>query len=107
MLIILTEMSYPPESDQQMHALVPDVERYCRRFEGCEQFALSFPVNRPGTLLGSEVWRDDHALRAHVAVAHHAPELGPWHALVTGMKPALFSAAPMELAAVLPKGAKP
>jgi quinol monooxygenase YgiN len=100
MIVVLTEMSFAAESDEAMRALVPDVERFCRPFEGCESFAVSFPPNRPGTLFTTEVWRDARTLRAHVAVAHHAPELEGFHALVKGMKASLFTASPLELAAL-------
>jgi quinol monooxygenase YgiN len=83
-----------------MRALVPDVERFCHQFEGCERFAVSFPPNRPGLLFTTEVWRDARTLRAHVTVTHHAPELEGLHALVKDMKASLFTASPLELAAL-------
>ena len=42
MIVVLTEVSFAPESDEAIRALVPDVERFCRPFEGCERFAVSF-----------------------------------------------------------------
>jgi quinol monooxygenase YgiN len=104
MIVVLTEMSYAPESDDTMRSLVSDVEQFSRQFEGCEQFALSFPVNRPGTLLGAEVWRDQQALRTHVAVARNAAELEAWHELLTSMNASLFTASPLGLAAVTGTG---
>jgi quinol monooxygenase YgiN len=100
MIVVLTEMSFYAEWDDAMRALVPDVERFCRQFEGCERFDVSFPANRPGVLLTTEVWRDARTLRAHVAVAHHAPELEGMHAMVTDMRASLFTASPLELAAL-------
>jgi quinol monooxygenase YgiN len=100
MIVVLTEMSFAAGSDEAMRALVPNVERFCRQFEGCERFDVSFPSNRPGMLLTTEVWRDARTLRAHVAVAHHAPELEGLHALVVDMKASLYTASPLELAAL-------
>jgi quinol monooxygenase YgiN len=100
MIVVLTEMSFAAESDEAMKALVPGVERFCRGFEGCERFTVSFPPNRPGSLFTTEVWRDARTLRAHVAVAHHAPELEGLHTLVKDMKATLFTASPLELAAL-------
>ncbi len=98
MIVVLTEMSFAAESNEAIRALVPDVERFCHQFDGCERFAVSFPSNRPGVVFTTEVWRDARTLRAHVAVAHHAPELEGWHAVVKDMKASLFSASPLELA---------
>jgi quinol monooxygenase YgiN len=106
-IVVLTEMSYAPESDAAMRAVVPHVERYCRRFDGCERFLLSFPANRSGMLLATEVWRDEQTLRAHLAVAHHASELATWHALVKDMNPLFFSASPLDLSAFLHGEARP
>jgi quinol monooxygenase YgiN len=100
MIVVLTEMSFAAESDEALRALVPDVERFCRQFEGCERFAVSFPPQRPGMIFTTEVWRDTRTLRAHVAVAHHAPELNGLHALVKDVKASLFTASPIELAAL-------
>ena len=100
MIVVLTEMSFATESDEAVRALVPAVERFCRRFEGCERFDVSFPSTRSGTLFTTELWRDARTLRAHVAVAHDAPELAPLHALVKDMKPSLFTASPLDVAAL-------
>ena len=100
MIVVLTEMSFAAESDEAMRALVPDVERFCRQFEGCERFDVSLPPNRPGILFTNEVWRDARTLRAHVAVAHDARELRGFHALVRDLKASLFTASPLELAAL-------
>jgi quinol monooxygenase YgiN len=99
-IIVLTEISYAPESDAKMRALVAGVEQFCRRFEGCERFALSFPLNRPGTLLSTEIWRDRQTLRAHAGVAHDAPELTSWHELVTRIDASIFAASAVDLAAL-------
>jgi quinol monooxygenase YgiN len=100
MIVVLTEMGFAPEADEAIRALVPNVERFCRKFDGCERFAVSFPPDRPGMLFTTEVWRDAKTLRAHVAVAHHAPELEGLHTLVKEMKASLFTASPLELAAL-------
>ena len=100
MIVVHTEMSFAVESDEAMRALAPDVERFCAQFEGCERFAVSFPAIRRGLLFTTEVWRDARALRAHVAVAHHAPQLERFHTLVKNMKASLFTASPLELAAL-------
>jgi hypothetical protein len=36
---------------------VPVVEQFCRTLDGCERFALSFPAERPGVLLATEIRR--------------------------------------------------
>jgi quinol monooxygenase YgiN len=100
MILVLTEFTFAPVEDRAMRELVPDVERFCRQFEGCERFDVSFPTNRPGVLFTTEVWRDVRALRAHVAVAHHASELEMWHALVKDMKASVFTASALDLAAL-------
>jgi quinol monooxygenase YgiN len=101
MIVVLTEMTFAAESDEAMRGLVPGVERFCSQFDGCERFAVSFPTSHPGVLFTTEVWRDARTLRAHVAVAHHAPELEVFHSLVKGMKASLFTASPLELAPLL------
>jgi quinol monooxygenase YgiN len=100
MIVVLTEMRFAEESNEVLRALVPGVERFCRQFEGCERFDVSLPPSRPGIVLTTEVWRDAPTLRAHVAVAHHARELRGWHALVKDMQASLFTASPLELAAL-------
>ena len=100
MVVVLTEMSFAAESLEAVRALVPGVERFCRPFEGCERFDCSFPPHRPCTLFTTEVWRDVQTLRAHVAVAHDAPELEGFHALVKNMTASLFTASPLELDAL-------
>ena len=80
-----------------MRSLVPEVERFARSFDGCASFALSFPVDRPGILLGAEVWADASALNAHVTVAHDATELEPWHRLLDGIDASLFIGEPVTL----------
>jgi quinol monooxygenase YgiN len=92
MIVAHMEYSYSPADDEQMRILVPAVEAFARTFEGCESFQLSFAVDRPGVLLGAEVWRDAPTLNAHLAVAHDAEELAGWHALVTGMSMSLYAA---------------
>ena len=95
MIVVHVEYRYPPEAEDAMRSLVPDVERFARSFDGCESFALSFPVDRPGILLGTEVWADAAALNAHVTVAHDAPKLGPWHGLLGGIDASLFIGEPV------------
>ena len=46
MIIVLSEMAYPAESDGRMRSVVPTVEQFCQAFDGCERFALSFPAGR-------------------------------------------------------------
>jgi quinol monooxygenase YgiN len=104
MIVVHMEYDFLPERDQEMRSLVTGVEGYARGFEGCEHFALSFPDDRPGVLLASEVWTDGATLRAHVAVAHDAPELAAWHALLTGMHPSLFTANALELSELQAQG---
>jgi quinol monooxygenase YgiN len=101
MIIVLTEMRFAPDADRAMRDLVPDVERFCRHFDGCERFDVSFPTDRPGILFTTETWQDPRALHAHVAVAHNAAELEKWHALVKDMKVSVFHASALELAALL------
>jgi quinol monooxygenase YgiN len=100
MILVLTEISFAAESAESMRAVVPGVERFCRQFEGCERFDVSFPPNRPGVLYTTEVWRDSRTLRAHVAVAHHARELEGLHSLTTDMKASVYTASPVELASL-------
>ena len=104
MIVVHMEYDYLPERDQEMRSLAADVEGYARGFEGCEHFALSFPADRAGVLLASEVWRDKATLQAHVAVAHDAPQLAAWHALITGMRPSLFTASALALSALQAEG---
>ncbi|MCU1479433.1 MAG: hypothetical protein JWQ19_219 [Subtercola sp.] len=98
MIVAQLEYSYHPADEEQMRSLVPAVEAFARGFDGCDSFQLSFAVDRPGILLGAEVWRDAPALNAHVAIAHDAAELAPWHTLVTGMSMTLFTATQLTLA---------
>ena len=63
MIVVHVEYQYARAAEDAMRSLVPDVERYSRGFEGCESFTLSFPVDRPGILLGTEVWADAASLR--------------------------------------------
>ncbi|GAA4683125.1 putative quinol monooxygenase [Frondihabitans cladoniiphilus] len=98
MIVAHMEYTYPVDKDAEMRALVPDVDAFSRQFEGNEHFQLSFADDRPGVLLGVEVWRDAATLNAHVAVAHDAPELAAWHALTTGMSISLFTATPLDVA---------
>ena len=98
MIVVHVEYRYPPDVEDAMRSLVPDVERFARGFDGCESFALSFPVDRPGILLGTEVWADAASLNAHVTVAHDAAELEPWHRLLDGMDASLFTGEPVTLA---------
>jgi quinol monooxygenase YgiN len=97
MIVVHVAYDYPAGKEAEMRALVPGVEDFSRGFDGCESFTLSFPGRLSGVLLGTEVWRDAATLNAHVAAAHDAPELDAWHALVTGMRPALYSAEPLSL----------
>ena len=106
MIVVHVEYRYPPEADAAMRALVPAVEQFARGFDGCESFALSFPVDRPGILLGAEVWTDAAALNAHIAVAHDAAELEPWHQLLARMEATLFSGTPLTHAQLREDGAK-
>jgi quinol monooxygenase YgiN len=102
MIVVHMEYDYLPERDQDMRSLVASVERFARGFEGCEHFALSFPPDRAGVLMATEVWGDGATLRAHVAVAHDAPQPAAWHELILGVRPSLFTAtalAPSELQA--------
>jgi quinol monooxygenase YgiN len=101
MIVVLTEMRFAPDADGAMRDLVPDVERFCRHFDGCERFDVSFPADRPGILFTTETWRDARALRAHLAIAHHAAELEKWHALVKDMMASVFRASGLELAELL------
>ena len=98
MIVVHVEYRYPPDAEDAMRSLVPDVERFARSFDGCESFALSFPIDRPGILLGTEVWGDAAALNAHVTVAHDAAELEPWHLLLSGMDASLYIGNPVTLA---------
>ena len=91
MILVHVEYRYAPAAEDAMRSLVADVERFSRGFEGCQSFALSFPADRPGVLLGTEVWADAASLRAHVTVAHDAVELEPWHRLLSGMDASLFT----------------
>jgi quinol monooxygenase YgiN len=91
MIVVHVEYRYAPAAEDAMRSLVPDVERFSRGFDGCQSFALSFPVGRSGILLGTEVWADAASLRAHVAVVHDAAELEPWHRLLRGMDASLFA----------------
>jgi quinol monooxygenase YgiN len=97
MIVVHAEYRYVPAAEDAMRSLVADVERYSRGFEGCQSFALSFPVGRPGILLGTEVWTDAASLRAHVTVAHDAVELEPWHRLLSGMRASLFAGERLSL----------
>lgn len=97
MIVVHVEYRYAPAAEDAMRSLVPDVERFSRGFDGCQSFALSFPVDRPGILLGTEVWTDAASLRAHVAVAHDAAELEPWHRVLSGMDAALFTGERLSL----------
>jgi quinol monooxygenase YgiN len=57
MLIVLSQMAYPAESVDRMRSAVPAVQQFCRAFDGCERFAPSFPADRPGVLLATEIWQ--------------------------------------------------
>jgi quinol monooxygenase YgiN len=96
MIVVLTRMQYPANSEEAMRSLADGVERYSRQFDGCERFDLSFPEGSPGVLLTTEVWHDMPKLQAHVAVAHDAPELAAWHELITGMEASLYEATPID-----------
>ncbi|MDT3446951.1 hypothetical protein [Pseudofrankia sp. BMG5.37] len=72
MIIVLSEMAYPAESDDRMRSIVPAVEQFCQTFHGCERFALSFPADQPGVLVATEIWQTPQLLREHVGVAHDA-----------------------------------
>jgi quinol monooxygenase YgiN len=91
MSVVHVEYRYAPAAEDAMRSLVADVERFSRGFEGCQSFALSFPADRPGVLFGTELWTDAASLRAHVAVAHDAAELEPWHRLLSGIDASLFT----------------
>jgi quinol monooxygenase YgiN len=106
MIVVHVEYRYAPDAEGAMRSLVPDVERFARSFDGCESFTLSFPVDRPGILLGTEVWADAAALNAHVTVAHDAATLEPWHRLLGGIDASLFSGEPVTLEQ-LAHGAQP
>lgn len=97
MIVVHVAYRYAPDADEEMRSLVPAAERFARGFDGCQSFALSFPVDRPGILLGTEVWADRASLRAHVTVAHDAVELAPWHRLLDGMDATLFTGEPLSL----------
>jgi hypothetical protein len=56
MIVVHVEYRYAAAAEDAMRSLVPDVERFSRGFDGCQSFALSFPVGRSGILLGTEVW---------------------------------------------------
>ena len=100
MIIVLAEMSYAPAALDDVRALCAGVEDFCRGFDGCESFVLTFAGSRPGTIVSVEVWRDAVSLRGHAAVARSAPELSAWHALVGDMRASIFSASPIELGAL-------
>jgi quinol monooxygenase YgiN len=104
MIIVLTEMAYPAGSDDRMRSVVPAVEQFCQAFDGCERFALSFPADRPGVLLATEIWQTPVLLREHVGVARDAPELKEWHDLLTGTKHEVFSAEPVDVAQLMAGG---
>ncbi|MEU1628425.1 antibiotic biosynthesis monooxygenase [Streptomyces sp. NPDC020096] len=108
MIIIHVEYGYRPDGHERMRRFVPDVEKFCRAFDGCESFTLSFPAQRDDVLLGTEVWRDAAAVRAHLKVAHDAPELADWHGLITTMDAHFFDGSTLtieELRADPPEGA--
>lgn len=104
MIIVLSEMAYPAESDDRMRSVVPAVEQFCRAFDGCERFALSFPADRPGVLLATEIWQTPQLLREHVGVARDAPELKEWHDLLTDTRHEVFSAEPVDVAQLTGRG---
>ncbi|WP_066943176.1 hypothetical protein [Streptomyces lushanensis] len=68
---------------------MPAVERFCRAFDGCGRFALSFPFHRPGTLLAAVIRQTPQLPREHVRVARDAPELKERHDRVTRVEVAL------------------
>ena len=101
MIIVLSEMTYPAASDHRMREVVPSAEQFCRTFDGCERFDLSFPADRPGVLLATELWQSGPLLGAHVRVAHDAPELKEWHDLITDMKHEVYTAESVDVAQLM------
>jgi hypothetical protein len=81
-----------------MRGIAPSVERFCRTFEGCQTFDLNFPADRPGVLLATELRHSTELLRAHIGPVTNAPDLQEWNDLLTSMKPAVFTAEPLDLA---------
>ena len=100
MIIVHLEVTFEPSSDAAMKSIVPEVERFCRKFEGCEQFTVSFPPSPPGTALTTEIWRDERTLRAHIASTRQAPELETWHRLIKEIWPHVFRASSLGLEAL-------
>ena len=97
MIVVHAEYRYAPTAGDAMRSLVLNVEHFSRGFDGCHSFALSFPVDRPGILLGTEVWADPASLRAHVAVAHDAAELNRGTGWSTGWTRHCSSASDLSL----------
>jgi hypothetical protein len=65
---------------------------------------LSFPIDRPGVLLATEIWQTPELLREHVGVARDAPELKQWHDLLTDTKHEIFSAELVDVAQLMGGG---
>jgi quinol monooxygenase YgiN len=97
MIVIHAQYTYPVDEDPRMRDLAPGVERFCRTFDGCEAFTLSYPADRDGVLLSTEVWRDSAAVMAHLKAAHDAPELAAWHTLIEGTDFTIYDGSAISL----------
>jgi quinol monooxygenase YgiN len=83
-LIVIGEAQAAPGSRDQMLTAAAAIATATKSDEGCQMYGFYADVTRPDVLLSVEVWRDQHALDAHMAHAHTHEFLAAVPDLVAG-----------------------
>jgi quinol monooxygenase YgiN len=81
MVIVIGEMKIDPRHLDDFLAEVDRLERISRAEDGCISYAMALDDRATATIAVSERWRDEPALRTHLAqpgVAAFIQKCGPW-----------------------------
>lgn len=92
MVIVIGEMKIDPKHLDEFLAEVDRMERISRAEDGCISYAMALDDRATATIAVAERWRDEPALRAHLAtpgVAAFIAKCGPW---ILGMDAKLYDA---------------
>ncbi len=81
MVIVIGEMKIDPRHLDDFLVEVDRMERASRLEDGCISYAMALDDRATATIAVSERWRDEPALRVHLAtpaVAAFIQKCGPW-----------------------------
>jgi quinol monooxygenase YgiN len=83
-LIVIGEAVAAPGRREEMLEAVIAMAAATKADDGCASYGFYADVSRPDVILSVEVWRDQPALRAHMAHDHTAEFIATVPALVAG-----------------------